>query len=125
MLRLARRAALRVFITYTHSQPAGVEGAPRQEEARSERSFLHCACCVEANKQTNNAANSNRNRNSNRKSAIERETAAEGRGRMGKGGGESKRRNKSKCNTEFCFLVELNNCGYHTAALRRRFNGAL
>lgn len=50
MLRLARRAALRVFITYTHSQPAGVEGVQRQDEARKERSFLHCACCVEANK---------------------------------------------------------------------------
>lgn len=83
---------------------------------------MHCACCVEANKnaaatpaalqqphkQTNNAANSNRNRNSNsnRKSAIERETVEEEWG-----GGGSKRRNKSKCNTELCFLVELNNCG--------------
>lgn len=104
----------------TFSQREKNECEEMKKRGGKERSFLHYACCVEANKnaaatpaalqqphkQTNNAANSNRNRNSNRKSAIERERAEEERG-----GERCKRRNKSKCNTELCFLVELNNCG--------------
>lgn len=132
MLQRAASCALRVFITYTHSQPAGGwGGGGGGGAAGGDAAFCIVPACVEANK---NAAatpaalllpHKQTNKSSKQQQRRQQKQKPKEQQKKCKKGGWKRRRSRSKCNTELCFLVELNNCGYHTAALRQRFNGAL